>query len=81
MEADRYNKIERRGWREAEIDGGRNEIREKAGVGQNEKSKSNGVMMLLSLWPKAFMIDNIFISSFLVCDVESVTAGLCSEII
>lgn len=33
-----------------------------------KKRKMNGVMMLLSSWPEAHMIDNIFISSFLACD-------------
>lgn len=51
------------------MDGGTNGIREKRGVEQNEESKINGVMTLLSSWPRAFMIDNIFISSFLICYV------------
>lgn len=37
--------------------------------GGRTASKINGVMMLLSSRSKAFMTDNIFISSRLVCDV------------
>lgn len=48
---------------------GEMELESKGGKNRIEKSKINGVMMLLSSWSKAFMIDNIFISSFLFCDV------------
>lgn len=43
---------------------------------RNGGSKINGVMMPLCSRSKAFMTDNIFISSRLVCDVRLLAAGL-----
>lgn len=59
----RYNGLEKSGWSEAEMVGGRNGIREKVRWNNKKTRNMKYLMMLLSSCHEALTMDNIFISS------------------
>lgn len=42
-----------------------------------EEQEMNGVMVLRPSWPKAFMIDDMLFSSYLLCYVRPSTVEMC----
>lgn len=59
------------GWVESGSERGRRKIEEM------EEQEMNGVMVLRPSWPKAFMIDDMLFSSYLLCYVRPSTVEMC----